>query len=49
MQIYNKIRGLSPYPAAWCILCNNGEHLDIKIYNAEREIEKHTLCHRDYN
>ncbi|WP_055442263.1 methionyl-tRNA formyltransferase [Lacinutrix himadriensis] len=40
-NIYNKIRGLSPYPAAWCILQNNEEALDIKIYAAEKEIEAH--------
>ena len=40
---YNKIRGLSPYPAAWCELVNNNEVLDIKIYKAEKEIEAHTL------
>ncbi|WP_397362451.1 methionyl-tRNA formyltransferase [Olleya sp. R77988] len=40
---YNKIRGLSPYPAAWCQLHNNEEVLDIKIYKAEPEIEQHNL------
>ncbi|QRM89981.1 methionyl-tRNA formyltransferase [Lacinutrix sp. WUR7] len=40
-NIYNKVRGLSPYPAAWCILQNNEEALDIKIYAAEKEIEAH--------
>ena len=42
-NIYNKIRGLSPYPAAWCELLNNNEVLDIKIYKAEKEIEVHNL------
>lgn len=42
-NIYNKIRGLSPYPAAWCQLQNNDETLDIKIYTAEKEIETHQL------
>ena len=42
-NIYNKIRGLSPYPAAWSSLKNNDEILDIKIYSAEKEIETHTL------
>jgi methionyl-tRNA formyltransferase len=42
-SIYNKIRGLSPYPAAWSILQNNDDSLDIKIYSAEKEIESHKL------
>jgi len=42
-SIYNKIRGLSPYPAAWCILKNNDESLDIKIYAADKEIAEHDL------
>jgi len=41
--IYNKIRGLSPYPAAWCELLNNKEILDIKIYKAEKELEDHNM------
>ena len=42
-NIYNKVRGLSPYPAAWCILQNKEEILDIKIYAAEKEVEAHDL------
>ncbi|WP_289045258.1 methionyl-tRNA formyltransferase [uncultured Olleya sp.] len=42
-NIYNKIRGLSPYPAAWCKLHNNDDQLDIKIYKAEKQIESHNL------
>ncbi|MFY0712759.1 methionyl-tRNA formyltransferase [Seonamhaeicola sp. NFXS20] len=42
-NIYNLIRGLSPYPAAWCTLINGNEQLDIKIYEVEKEIEAHTL------
>lgn len=40
-NIHNKIRGLSPYPAAWCYLQNNGVTLDIKIYKAKKEIIAH--------
>lgn len=40
-NIYNKIRGLSPYPAAWCELINGDDTLDVKIYEAEKEIEEH--------
>jgi methionyl-tRNA formyltransferase len=35
--IYNLIRGLSPYPAAWCTLINGNDALDVKIYIAEKE------------
>ncbi len=42
-NIYNLIRGLSPYPAAWCTLINGEDELDIKIYAAEKEIMTHTL------
>ncbi|SER00614.1 methionyl-tRNA formyltransferase [Hyunsoonleella jejuensis] len=41
-DIYNKIRGLSPYPAAWCELINGDDTLDIKIYESEKEIENHS-------
>ncbi|TNJ42469.1 methionyl-tRNA formyltransferase [Tamlana fucoidanivorans] len=40
-QIYNHIRGLSPYPAAWTRLINGDDQLDIKIYNAQKEYETH--------
>ncbi|WP_055436672.1 methionyl-tRNA formyltransferase [Lacinutrix algicola] len=39
--IHNKIRGLSPYPAARCQLINDEETLDIKIYTVEKEIIEH--------
>ncbi|WP_299890818.1 methionyl-tRNA formyltransferase [uncultured Lacinutrix sp.] len=39
--IYNKIRGLSPYPAAWCELHNGDAVLDVKIYTTEKEIKEH--------
>jgi methionyl-tRNA formyltransferase len=42
-NIYNKIRGLSPYPAAWCTLVNGSDELDIKIYRAKKEITTHSL------
>jgi len=37
------IRGLNPYPAAWCLLKNNDEELNVKIYNCNFEIEKHSF------
>ncbi|WP_396600693.1 methionyl-tRNA formyltransferase [Algibacter sp. R77976] len=42
-NIYNHIRGLSPYPAAWCTLINNEDTLDVKLYNVEKELEPHKL------
>lgn len=42
-QIYNKIRGLNPYPGAWCYLQNGEDQLDIKIHTSEIEKEIHQL------
>jgi methionyl-tRNA formyltransferase len=42
-HIYNHIRGLSPYPGAWCTLINGEQELDIKIYKVEKELETHKL------
>lgn len=39
--IYNHIRGLSPYPAAWTTLQNGDENIFLKIYSVSKEIEKH--------
>jgi methionyl-tRNA formyltransferase len=41
--IYNLIRGLSPYPAAWSDLINNDDILNVKIYNATIIEEAHNL------
>ncbi|MGJ5641403.1 methionyl-tRNA formyltransferase [Formosa sp. S-31] len=41
--IYNKIRGLSPYPAAWCILKNGDEDLDVKLYEVTKDEQTHNL------
>ena len=40
--IYNHIRGLSPYPSAWCTLTNGDDVLDVKIYEAKKELEDHS-------
>jgi len=40
--IYNHIRGLSPYPGAWCTLINGDNELDVKIYNVGKEISNHS-------
>lgn len=40
-SIYNKIRGLSPYPLAWTSIYNGNTTLEMKIYKAKKELEKH--------
>lgn len=41
-HIYNKIRGLNPFPTAWCYLDNNEEKpLSVKIYGVEKQEESH--------
>ncbi|MEM6515002.1 MAG: methionyl-tRNA formyltransferase [Bacteroidota bacterium] len=34
-SIYNKIRGLNPFPSAWCYLQNGDEKLRVKIYDVK--------------
>lgn len=41
--IYNLIRGLSPYPAAWTILYNDKEEILTKIYKVSKETVSHEL------
>lgn len=36
-EIHNLVRGLSPYPAAWCYLENDEEEIKIKIYKTTKE------------
>ncbi len=42
-NIYNHIRGLSPYPASWTTLINNGERISLKVYQASKEIAVHSF------
>lgn len=43
-EIDSFIRGLNPYPAAWCTLKNNNEEIStVKIYNCNYVIEKHSF------
>jgi len=44
-DIHNKIRGLSPYPAAWCELKNirTNEIISAKIYETRKVVENHKL------
>lgn len=43
-EIHNLIRGLSPYPAAWCFFSDKGEEWNIKIYEANILNESHSLA-----
>ena len=40
-NIFNKIRGLSPYPGAWTELYNNKTRIELKIIKAKKEVEIH--------
>ena len=42
-NIYNKVRGLNPFPAAWSNLKNNGEVLNVKIYKVASLLEGHNF------
>ena len=40
-EIVNLIRGLSPYPTAWCFLSDKKEEWNVKIYEAKMILEDH--------
>jgi len=40
-SIFNLIRGLNPYPAAWTTLFNNDDEIKVKIYDVKKEILEH--------
>jgi methionyl-tRNA formyltransferase len=40
-DIYNHIRGLSPYPGAWTELVNDGKAAPMKIFRTEMETSEH--------
>lgn len=42
-EIHNLIRGLCPYPAAWCFISDKGEEWNVKIYKAIPILELHAL------
>ena len=42
-EIYNLIRGLSPFPVAWTELLNGSARENVKIYAAEKENNHHNL------
>ena len=39
--IYNKIRGLNPFPAAWTNLSNGNEVIPVKLYKVSKQYEVH--------
>lgn len=41
VEIYNLIRGLSPYPSAWCFFKDGIEEWNVKIYEAKLIEEPH--------
>lgn len=40
-EINNLIRGLSPYPAAWCFFSDKNEEWNVKIYDTKIIMEQH--------
>lgn len=42
IEIYNLIRGLSPYPSAWCTIEDDQTEWAVKIYEAKLELESHS-------
>lgn len=42
-NIYNKIRGLNPFPAAWTIIKNGEKEISLKIYAVRKEVAEHTF------
>jgi len=41
-NIYNLIRGLNPYPAAWTLFTNDKKESKLKIYDVQKEITAHS-------
>ncbi|HMK06810.1 MAG TPA: methionyl-tRNA formyltransferase [Flavobacterium sp.] len=41
-EIHNLIRGLSPYPAAWCFIKDGGQEWNVKLYESKMVPENHT-------
>lgn len=41
--IYNKVRGLSPYPAAWSKFRNGNDEMEVKVYGCTVEKTEHNL------
>ena len=42
VEIHNLIRGLSPYPSAWCFISDHNEEWNVKIHEAKMALEEHS-------
>lgn len=42
-EIYNLIRGLNPFPVAWCQIVDDNNEWNVKIYEVSFEKENHSL------
>lgn len=42
-EIHNLVRGLSPYPAAWCFIKDKDQEWNVKLYETSFEKEVHEL------
>ena len=42
-EIYNLIRGLSPYPSAWCFFKDKNEEWNVKIHEVKMTLERHSI------
>lgn len=42
-EIHNLVRGLSPYPAAWCFIKDKDQEWNVKLYETSFEKEVHQL------
>jgi methionyl-tRNA formyltransferase len=44
VEIYNLIRGLCPYPSAWCFISDKEEEWNVKIHEAKMILENHNFA-----
>ena len=42
-KVYNQIRGLSQYPAAWTTILDNNQEWMVKIYGVQLQMEAHAM------
>ena len=42
-EIHNLVRGLSPYPAAWCFIRDNGQEWNVKVYETSFIESSHNI------
>lgn len=43
-QVYNQIRGLSPFPAAYSFIYNDNQTIEVKIYKTSKVEEEHNFA-----